>query len=251
MAKDAKESNCNCTKGKSFKCQWGHWPFLLVGASVATVLWPSVGVKPNTSKVGDLESSGTPECLELNSKAQNNLHWNVLGVIEKALKLRYRKWPRIGHSDICSPSYGQTKGRESNWQVWLPTTKSRESTSSRHPNWECDTALERSRRGIQLWFRPRRDRTMQSGVMSSQSPGTPTGTLSGQFRDFISGLHFGSPKNLCHLDVAFTASCREYCMGEGDGFPRVRAVVSLVCQSARGLSQHPRVFPNAKLTSCG
>jgi hypothetical protein len=32
------------------------------------------GVKPNTSKVGDLESSGTPECLEFNSKAQNTLH---------------------------------------------------------------------------------------------------------------------------------------------------------------------------------
>jgi hypothetical protein len=31
-----------------------------------------VGVKPNTSKVGDLESSGTPECLELNNKAQND-----------------------------------------------------------------------------------------------------------------------------------------------------------------------------------
>ncbi len=29
------------------------------------------GVKPNTSKVGDLESSGTPECLELDNKAQN------------------------------------------------------------------------------------------------------------------------------------------------------------------------------------
>jgi hypothetical protein len=32
------------------------------------------------------------------------------------LKLRYRKWPRIGNSNICSPSYGQKKGRESNWQ---------------------------------------------------------------------------------------------------------------------------------------
>jgi hypothetical protein len=30
-------------------------------SSVATPLWPSVGVKPNTSKVGDLESSGTPD----------------------------------------------------------------------------------------------------------------------------------------------------------------------------------------------
>jgi hypothetical protein len=83
---------------------------------VATPLWPSVGVKPNTSKVEDLESSRIPECLEFNSKAQNTLHWGVLGVIGKVLKRRYWKWPRIGHLDICSPSYGQKKGRESNCQ---------------------------------------------------------------------------------------------------------------------------------------
>jgi len=83
---------------------------------VATPLWPSVGMKPNIPKVGDLESSGTPECLEFNSKAQNTSHWGVLGVIGKVLKCRYRKWPRIGHLDICSPSYGQKKGWESNWQ---------------------------------------------------------------------------------------------------------------------------------------
>ncbi len=35
---------------------------------------PSVGVKPNTPKVGNLESFGTPECLELDSKAQNTSH---------------------------------------------------------------------------------------------------------------------------------------------------------------------------------
>ncbi len=83
---------------------------------VTTPLWPSVGVKPNTSKVGDLKSSGTPECLEFDSRDQNTSHWGVLNVIEKVLKRRYRKWPRIGHLDICSPSYGQKKGRESNWQ---------------------------------------------------------------------------------------------------------------------------------------
>ncbi len=83
---------------------------------VATPLWQSVGVKPNTPKVGDLESSGTPECLKLDIKAQNTSHWGVLGVIGKVLKRRYRKWPRIGHLDICSSSYGQKKGRESNCQ---------------------------------------------------------------------------------------------------------------------------------------
>jgi hypothetical protein len=63
-----------------------------------------------------LESPGTPECSELDKKGQNTSHWGVLGVIGKVLKRKYRKCPRIGNSDICSPSYGQKKGRESKWQ---------------------------------------------------------------------------------------------------------------------------------------
>jgi hypothetical protein len=74
------------------------------------------GWSPTLGKVGDLESSRTPECSQLDREAQNTSHWGVLGVIGKVLKRRYRKWPRIGHSDICSPSYGQKKGRESNWK---------------------------------------------------------------------------------------------------------------------------------------
>jgi hypothetical protein len=74
------------------------------------------GWSPTLGKSEDLESFGTPECLELDSKAQNTSHWGVLGVIAKVLKRRCRKWPRIGHLNICSPSYGQKKGRESNWQ---------------------------------------------------------------------------------------------------------------------------------------
>jgi len=58
--------------------------------------------------------------------------------------------------------------------VWLPTTKSRESTSSWHRLKECDTALESSRLDIQLWFRPRPDPSLGRGAMSVQSPGTPT-----------------------------------------------------------------------------
>jgi hypothetical protein len=73
------------------------------------------GWSPTLGKVGDLESFGTPECLAW-QQGQNTSHWGLLGVIGKVLKRRYRKWPRIGHLDICSPSYGQKKGRESNWQ---------------------------------------------------------------------------------------------------------------------------------------
>jgi hypothetical protein len=40
----------------------------------------------HTPKVGDLESSGTPEFLEFNSKGQNTSPWGVLDVIGKVLK---------------------------------------------------------------------------------------------------------------------------------------------------------------------
>jgi len=74
------------------------------------------GWSPTLGNVGGLKSFGTPECLELNNKAQNTSHWGVFGVIGKVLKRRYQKRPRIGNSDIYSPSYGQKKGRGSNWQ---------------------------------------------------------------------------------------------------------------------------------------
>jgi len=118
--------------------------------------------------------------------------------------------------------------------VWLPTTKSQESTSSRPPNWECDTSLERWRRGLQVWFKPRCDQTLQSGVMSAQSPGTRDsfGTPTWESRE---KEPFGcSPQNVAHRIL----------YGEGGGFPRLWAVVCLVVQSARGLSQHPKVSRN-------
>jgi hypothetical protein len=42
--------------------------------------------------------------------------WGVLYTVGKALKCRCRKWPCMSHSDICSTSYDQKKGQESNWQ---------------------------------------------------------------------------------------------------------------------------------------
>ncbi len=143
---------------------------------VATPFWPSVGVKPNTWKSWELESSGTPECSELDSKGKNTSHWGVLGVVEKVLKRRYRKWPRIGHSDIFSPSYGQKKGRES--------TKSQESTSSRCPIRECDMALERSRQGLQLGSDLVAIQLCSRELSRFKVPGVPPG----QFRDSISGV---------------------------------------------------------------
>ncbi len=57
----------------------------------------------------------------------------------------------------------------------------------------------------------------------------------------VSKLLLGSPGTKSHLDVSAVGKHREYYMGEGGGFPQVRAVVSLVspelpmaCPSTKG-----------------
>jgi len=80
--------------------------------------------------------------------------------------------------------------------VWLLTTKSWESTSCRCPILEYHMALKSSQRELQLWFRPHLDWTLQSGVMSSQSPGTLT-------RD-----SFGTPTCESHEKEPFGCSLR-------------------------------------------
>jgi hypothetical protein len=93
---------------------WGDSWLLVVGCRNPTLA--KCEDETHTPKVGDLESSGTPKFLEFDNKGQNTSPWGVLSVIGKVFKCRCPKWPRIGHLDICSPSYGQNKGRESNWQ---------------------------------------------------------------------------------------------------------------------------------------
>jgi hypothetical protein len=44
----------------------------------------------------------------------------------------------------------------------------------------------------------------------------------------ILGFPFGSPKTKCHLDVGLVERHKVYYKGEGDGFPQVWVVVSLV-----------------------
>ncbi len=116
--------------------------------------------------------------------------------------------------------------------VWLPTTKSRESMPSRHPIREYDTALERSRRGLQVWFRHRRDPTLQSGVMAVWNSGSPAGTKS--------GLHFGSPGILCHSDASSAERRREYYREYGGGI-----LPSQGCGESKWV-QVPVACPNTK-----
>jgi hypothetical protein len=57
--------------------------------------------------------------------------------------------------------------------IWLPTTKSQESTRSRRAMGECNMELESSRGELQDWFRPRPNWRSGWEVMMAQSLGSP------------------------------------------------------------------------------
>ncbi len=170
-----------------------------------------------------MESSGNPECSELDIKGKNTSHWGVLGVIGKVLKRRYRKWPRIGHSDICSPSYGQKKGRESNWQFDsrplkvgnrpVPDVRSGSAT------WRWKALFEGYKFGSDLVPIGGRGEDLRSPKV----PGIQTGT--------VSGLHFESPGKKSHSAATPVGEHRVYYREYGGGISRVRAVVCHVSPS--------------------
>jgi hypothetical protein len=68
-------------------------------------------------------------------------HWKGL---EAWISKIASHWP-FGH---LQPKLWAKEGPGVKLAIWLLTTKSQESTSSRPPNWECDIAFERSRRRL-------------------------------------------------------------------------------------------------------
>jgi len=202
------------------------------------------GWSPTLGKSEDLESFETPECLELDTKAQNTLHGGVLSVIGKVLKRRYRKWPRIGHLDICRPSYGQKKGRESNWQF---DSRPLKVGNQPLPDVRIKSAIRVEKISTRATTLVQTSSRSDLAVGSYELPKSRDST-----RDSfgtISGLQLGSPGKKSHLDVTSAERHKVYYMGEGGGFPQVRAVVCLVVRSARGLSQHPKVSRKCELTT--
>jgi hypothetical protein len=64
----------------------------------------------------ELESWWTLECSKNDCRGQNLMDWRVFYTIEKLLKHRCLKWACMTHLDIWNTSYGQKKGKDSNWQ---------------------------------------------------------------------------------------------------------------------------------------
>jgi hypothetical protein len=65
----------------------------------------------------------------------------------------------------------------------------------------------------------------------------------------VSGLLLGSPRIKSHSNVGATERRKEYYMGEGGGFPRVRAVVSLVSPESPFACPSTKGAPKSELTN--
>jgi hypothetical protein len=125
--------------------------------------------------------------------------------------------------------------------VWLQTTRSQEPNRFPCVQVTCNMPLESSWWGLQLWFRPRPDRRYASEIIIPQSCGTPS------FGDFRTPIWESRDKS--HLDVIPVEWCKVYYMGEGGGFPRVRAVVNLVSPESPVTCPSTKGAPESELTN--
>jgi len=92
--------------------------------------------------------------------------------------------------------------------IWLPTTKSRESTQFPYVQVACDIPLKSPWQGLKLCFIFHFNQRSAHKIIWPQS--------------------CGSPRTKCHLDVGLVERHKVYYKGEGGGFPQVRAVMNLV-----------------------
>jgi hypothetical protein len=207
--------------------------FYLFNFVVATPLWGKCEVATHTPENGTWEFSGTFENSEFDCRGQNTSPWVVFYTVGKVLKCRCPKWPRMSHLDICSISYGRKKGRQSNWQFDSRPLK----VKNRPDPGVCRQSATHRWKALKESYKFASDlipiRGLSKNLWMPKVPGVQIGT--------VSGLPSGSPETKGHLDVAPVEWRRIYYMGEGGGFPQVRAMVSQVspelpvaCPSTKG-----------------
>jgi hypothetical protein len=73
-------------------------------------------IDPHTPQGNSHFGSWSPEFSKSDCKVQNPSPWRSFYIIRQILKRKCLKWARMIHLDIWNTSYGQKKGRESNWQ---------------------------------------------------------------------------------------------------------------------------------------
>jgi hypothetical protein len=207
---------------------------------IATLPWEEWEDDIHTPEMGTWESIGTPKTSEFHCMGQNTLHWGVFYIIGKLSKRKCRKWVRTSHLDICNTSYAKKKGRESNWQFDSRPLKVKNQPDPGACRWSathCWKALNES-------YKFALDLILIRGLSKELWPHKVVSPNRDNFELFL-----GSPGIKSHLDVGATERRREYYKGEGGGFPRVRAVVSLVNPESFVACPNTKGAPESDLTN--
>jgi hypothetical protein len=187
--------------------------------------------------MGTWESFGTPETSEFDCRGQNTSHWGFLYIIGKLLKFKCRKWPRMGHLDICSTSYGKKKGWELNWQFDSRPLKVGNQPDPSACRWSVTHRLKALEESYKFVSDLIPIGGLSKKLWSFKVPGVRTET--------VSGLLLGSLETKSHLDVGDVERHRIYYMGEGGGSPWVQVVLSCVSRVSPELPvacPAPKVF---------
>jgi hypothetical protein len=175
---------------------------------------------PNELPFWELESQWILESSKGNFRGQNPLDWRVIYIIRKILKLRCLKWSFMIHLDIWNTSYGQKKGRESNWQFDSRPLKVGNRPDFLVCKWHVTYRWKALDEGYNFVVDLISIKGLHTKLWGPKVARVPTfGILR---------LPFGSPRTKCHLDVGLVERHKIYYKGEGGDFPQVRAVVSLV-----------------------
>jgi hypothetical protein len=187
--------------------------------TVVILLWGKCEDEIHIPKSGNLESSGTPATSELDYRGQNTSPWGVLYIIKKALKCRCEN----GLAWAIRTSVAQVMvERRAGSQTGSLTPDHKK--SGINPTMMCVDSVKIRWRNLEENYKIALDlipiRGLNWELWAPKVPKVQTRT--------VLGLLLGSLENKSHLDVGSVEQRRKYYMGEGGGFPRVRAVVSQV-----------------------
>jgi len=144
------------------------------------------------------------------------------------------KWACITHLDIWNTSYGQKKGRESNWQFDSRPLKVKNWFDFCVCRWCATYRWKVFNEGYNFALNFISIRYLHTKLWCPKVAKDPTLK--------ISRLSLWNPKTKSHLDVGPMGNHKVYYKEEGDGFPQIWAVMNLVSLSCPWLVLAPKVL---------
>ncbi len=163
------------------------------------------------------------------------MDWGVFNIIIKILQYICLKWARVTHFHIWNISYGQKKGRESNWQFDSRPLKVKNRHDFLACKWSATYRWKTFNKGYNFALDLIPIEGLHAKLWATKIVRVPVVG--------ISGLPLESLNTKCHLDASPVAIRRVYYKGEGGDFPQVRVVLNLVspnlhvaCLSTKSIS---------------